>query len=187
MDNFNGTVLGSRQGSIAWRFRSTKTLDGIDQSPSCWSMVFLRSGILGIRLSAANSVSYEALWIHWQSIQPRLVRFCDITWSWITWLENFYEAYCYYFGCGCLYSRYWTKRVCKLYASLIMSHAVSRNHDTIFLNFDQVDSLYFGSWEIWPRCIFGTFVESGAPIGWSWPFSIQWCQPWAFFDCFMSR
>ena len=121
MDNFNGTVLGSRQGSIAWRFRSTKTLDGIDQSPSCWSMVFLRSGILGIRLSAANSVSYEALWIHWQSIQPRLVRFCDITWSWITWLENFYEAYCYYFGCGCLYSRYWSKRFRKLNDSLIMS------------------------------------------------------------------
>ena len=54
-------------------------------------------------------------------------------------------------------------------------------------NFDQVESLYSGSREIWPWGIFGTFVESCSLIGWSWSFSIQWCQSRTFLDCFMSR
>ena len=42
-----------------------------------------------------------------------------------------------------------------------MSHAVKFRLKIMaryFLNFDQVESVYFGSGEIWPRGIFGTFV-----------------------------
>ena len=183
MDNFNGAIFGSGQGSIAWRFWSTKTLDGIDQSPSCRSMVFLWSRILGIGLSATYSLSYEALWIHWKSIQSRLVRICNITWSRISWLENFYETHCNYFRCDSLYSRYWSKR----WTLGFINYESCRESKISTRNFDQVESLYFGSGEIWPRGIFRIVVESCPPIGWSRSFSIQWCQSWTFLNSFMSR
>ena len=108
MDYFNGAIFGSGQGPIAWRFWSTKTLDGTDQSPSRWSMVLLWFGVLGVRLSTTDSLSHEALRIRRQFIQSWLVRFCDFTWPWISWLENFHEINCNYFGCDRLYSRYWS-------------------------------------------------------------------------------
>ena len=139
-------------------------------------MVLLWFGILGIRLSATNSLSHETLWIRRRFIQSWLVRIRDLTWYRVSWFKNFHETDCNYFWYCCLHPRYRSNW-------LIWMTSFWRRYDVI----DQVESLYSGSRKIWPWGIFGTSIESCSPIGWSWSLSVQWCQSRSFLDCFMFR